>query len=142
MAEDRQRIIQALTQLWNTGDPKIAQELYTETAGRYDPNQTEIAHGWQKIANYVGEVRTGYPDFRLEVTETVAEGDRIASHWTCTGTHQGEFQGIAPTGKRITISGVALARLENGKIADERVYFDRLTMLEQLGVFPNAAAAG
>ena len=137
MPEDIRRMVSAVVQLWNTGDPKVAEELYSDGAQRYDPNRPEPTRGSQGILNYVVEVRVGFPDFNLEIDETVVEGNRMVSHWTCTGTHKGEFDGIPATGKRITISGLDFARIENGKISEERVYFDRLAMLEQLGVAPD-----
>ncbi len=136
MPEDTKRIVDSVIQLWSTGNPDVAKELYSDDAQRYDPNQPEAARGSQEIARYVAEVRTGYPDFKLEINDKVSEGNRLVTHWTCTGTHKGEFQGIPATGKRIKISGLALVRIENGKITEEHVYFDRLTMLEQLGVAP------
>jgi steroid delta-isomerase-like uncharacterized protein len=134
MPEDIKRIVDSVIQLWNTGNVDAAQKLYTPGALRYDPNQPEPIRGSQEIARYVADVRTGYPDFYLEVNERLQEGNRVAIHWTCTGTHKSEWQGIPATGKRINISGMALSRIEDGRIAEERVYFDRLTMLEQLGV--------
>ncbi|HEX4170780.1 MAG TPA: ester cyclase [Bryobacteraceae bacterium] len=136
MSEDIERIIDSVIQLWNTGNSEIAKKLYSDEAQRTDPNQPESARGSQEIARYVAEVRTGYPDFQLEIKDKVSEANRLVTHWICTGTHKGEFQGIPATGKRIKISGLALARIENGKIAEEHVYFDRLTMMEQLGVAP------
>jgi steroid delta-isomerase-like uncharacterized protein len=136
MPEDVNRLVDSVIQLWNTGNPDVAKQLYSDDALRSDPNQSKPARGSQEIARYVAEVRAGYPDFKLEIKDKVFEENRLVTHWTCTGTHNGEFQGIPATGKRINISGLALARIENGKVAEEHVYFDRLTMLEQLGVAP------
>lgn len=142
MPEDIQRLVDSVIALWNTGNPEVARQLYGEGAERSDPNQSEPARGPQQIARYVAEVRAGFPDFKLEIKQRVAEGNRLVTYWTCTGTHKGDFQGIPPTGKRIEITGLALNRIENGKVAEERVYFDRLTMLEQLGVAPGAVQTG
>lgn len=141
MPENIQRLVDSVIELWNTGNPEVAKQLYAENAERYDPNQPEPNRGPQQITRYISEVRTGFPDFKLEIKQRTAEGDRLVTHWTCTGTHKGEFQGIPPSGKRINISGLALARIENGRVAEERVYFDRLTMLEQLGAVPRATSA-
>jgi len=142
MTQDIQRIVDCVIELWNTGNAEVAKQLYAEGAERYDPNQPGPARGAQQIARYVAEVRTGFPDFKLEVKQRVAEGDRLVTQWTCTGTHKGEFQGISASGKRVNITGVALARIENGKVAEERVYFDRLALLEQLGAVPGPAQTG
>ena len=137
MPEDIQRLVDSVIQLWNTGNADVAKQLYSDDALRSDPNQSEPTRGSREIARYVAEVRAGYPDFKLEINDKVFEANRLVTHWTCTGTHNGEFQGIPATGKRINIRGLALARIENGKVAEEHVYFDRLTMLEQLGVAPD-----
>ena len=139
-AEDTQRIADLVLQLWNTGNLEIANEVYADNAQRKDPNR-EPARGPQQIAKFVAEIRTAFPDFKLEVKQRVAEGDHVVSQWTATGTQKGDFLAIPPTGKRIEIDGMTLAQVKDGKIADERVYFDRLGMLEQLGVAPNMHAA-
>jgi steroid delta-isomerase-like uncharacterized protein len=138
MPKDSQNLVDSVLELWNTGRAEVAERLYTETVERYDPNQPNPARGRQEITQYVSEVRIGFPDFKLEIREAIAADDYLVTHWTCTGTHKGEFQGIPPTGKPIEINGVALARIENNKVGKEHVYFDRLTMLEQLGVSPGS----
>ncbi|HSU30898.1 MAG TPA: ester cyclase [Bryobacteraceae bacterium] len=137
MPEDAKRILDSVIQLWNTGDSEVAKKLYSDNARRYDPNQPEPGRGPQEISRYIAEVRTAYPDFHLEINESVQEGNLLVSHWTCTGTHRGKFLGMPPTGRGITIRGLTLGRIEDGKITEEYVYFDRLTMLEQLGLASN-----
>jgi steroid delta-isomerase-like uncharacterized protein len=139
MSDDLKRIRESMVQLWNTADANIARQIYADHAARYDPNNPEPIRGWAGIAGYVAEVRNAYPDFRLELHEMVAEGDLFASHWTCTGTHRGEYRGIPPTGRQIRLTGMTLCRVEKGRIVEDRVYFDRLSMFEQLGVSPEAS---
>lgn len=143
MAADTQRIVKLEIELWNTGKPEIAKQLYSEHAERTDPNgsQPTRRQGVHQIAQFVSEVRTAFPDFHVDIKETVAEGDHIAFHWTVTGTQRGEFQGIPASGKRVELTGITLARLKEGKIISEHVYFDRLAMLEQLGVTAAGTAA-
>lgn len=141
MAADTQRITDLVLRFWNTGNAEIARQLYSEHAERTDPNGREPRRGVNEIANFVAEVRTAFPDFRLEIKESVAEGDHIASHWKVTGTQKGEFQGVPASGKRVELSGITLLRLRDGKVVSEHVYFDRLAMLEQLGVAPAGTAA-
>jgi steroid delta-isomerase-like uncharacterized protein len=138
MRDEVQQIIDSVVELWNTGHADAALRAYNEDAERNDPNLPGPIQGANEIAEYVTQIRTGFPDFRLEVTDQVAEGDRLVVHWTGSGTNRGEFLGIPATGHRMTLSGTAWSRIVNGKIAEERVYFDRLSMLEQLGVSPDA----
>jgi predicted ester cyclase len=62
----------------------------------------------------------------------------VASEWSATGTHTGSFLGVPPTGRAAVTRGVSLTRLAGFKIVEERVYFDRLALLQQFGVAPGA----
>lgn len=136
MPENAQRLIDLVQELWNTGNPELASQVYTDDAERLDPNGPEPARGIQPIMKYVGEIRTAFPDFRLQITEALGEEDRFVYTWTCTGTHKGDFQGIPPSGRRIQVAGVTVGRRQQGRTVQERVYYDRLSLLEQLGVVP------
>jgi predicted ester cyclase len=78
----------------------------------------------------------GFPDWRETIDDVVAEGDRVVIRVTGRGTHQGEFQGIAPTGKQVVATGVGIGRIENGRIAESWAEYDALGMMRQLGVIP------
>src|SRR5262249_50126356 len=84
----------------------------------------------------------GFPDGRLLVEDVVAEGDRVAARWSFRGTHQGEFQGVPPTGKPVSISAMELNRVASGKVAEHWVILDQLGLLQQLGVIPVPGAGG
>jgi steroid delta-isomerase-like uncharacterized protein len=143
MTEEERRIRAMVLELWNTGNTGLTKQIYTERAERRHPNSPEPVRGPDAIGKFVSEVHTGFPDFHIELKETVTEGDRTVYHWNVTGTHRGEFAGIPPTGKRISIDGLTMSRIEGGKIAGENVYFDRVAMLEQLGVaVPQKTRAG
>jgi steroid delta-isomerase-like uncharacterized protein len=138
MSQDVQNILDSVVALWNTGNADIAKRIYTDDCPRIDPNVPADTRGGAAIARYVAEVRSAYPDFRLEVIDSVAQDDRLAVHWVATGTHKGNFLGIAPTGKKIKVAGMTLARVQNGKLAEDRTFFDRILLFEQLGVLPDA----
>jgi predicted ester cyclase len=75
----------------------------------------------------------------LTIEDVIAEGETVMTRWSCRGTHKGELNGIAPTGKQITISGVTIARISNGKIAEGYVNWDAQGLMQQLGVVPQLA---
>lgn len=139
MAKNMNDIADLLTEFWNTGKPELAVQLYSEQAQRTDPNQPQPARGGQQIATYVAAVHGGFPDFKLEITRKISQGDQLVTEWTCVGTQKGEFLGIPPTGNRVELTGVTVNRIEDGRIIEERSYFDRLAMLQQLGVAPGDA---
>lgn len=74
-----------------------------------------------------------FPDIRFTSSDLIAEGDFVAYRDTWTGTHQADFMGLAPTGKRFSISGIGAYRIEGGKIAEDRVAEDLMGMMQQLG---------
>ena len=78
-------------------------------------------------------VIAAFPDLRITVEDQVAEGDRVVDRFTDRGTHRGEFLGVAPTGRAVTIAGAAIHRFVDGKIAESWFYVDALDLLRQLG---------
>ena len=82
-----------------------------------------------------------FPDLQRPVEDLVAEGDRVVARWRSIGTHRGTFQGIPPTGKQVTMSGITVFRIENAKIVEEWSESDVLGMLQQMGVIPAPNAA-
>ena len=80
--------------------------------------------------------RNAFPDLRVTIEDTFSEGDKVADRWTGRGTHQGELNGIAPTGKRVDCTGIVISRIEGGRIAEDWANFDDLGMMRQLGVIP------
>lgn len=137
---DTKQVIDLMLELWNKGGSEAAKKIYSEEAKRIDPLQA--SSGRQGIEQYVSAVRSAYPDFRIEINHTIVEGDQLVVEWTCSGTHQSEFQGIPATGRRVQLPGVTIAQISDSKIVDERVYFDRFSMLEQLGVLSGVMQAG
>lgn len=80
-----------------------------------------------------------FPDAQNIVEETVEEGDKIAARWTFCGTHQGELNGLAPTGKSVTSTLTVIYRFRDGKVVEIQGDANRLGMLRQLGVLPPPA---
>ena len=80
--------------------------------------------------------RAGFPDGRWAIVGIVAEGDQVAARAAFTGTHQGEFLGIPPTGRKVTVSAIYICRLADGKIVERWANVDELGMLRQLGAIP------
>ena len=82
--------------------------------------------------NYV----TGFSDVTFTIKDVFGMGNALVKHWNFKGTHPGTFFGIPATGKLVNIDGVTLVRMDKGKIAEERDFFDNLEFLQQLGLIP------
>ena len=82
------------------------------------------------------------PDVHITIEDMIAEGDKLVARWTFTATHKGELMGIAPTGKQITVSVMAISRIAGGKFAEVWELADQLGMMQQLGVVPPPGQGG
>ncbi|MFE1551545.1 ester cyclase [Streptomyces sp. NPDC058718] len=78
-----------------------------------------------------------FPDIHVAVEETIAEGGKVVSRNTVTGTHRGEYQGLPPTGRTVTYSEIFIFRFVDGRIAEIRGVVDVLAQLRQLGARPS-----
>ncbi len=85
---------------------------------------------------FFAAVHSAFPDFPSTLEDMIAEGDKVVQRFTVRGTHKGEWMGIAPTGKQIEVGGIAIHRLAGGKIVEDWVSMDMLSMMQQLGVAP------
>ena len=93
-------------------------------------------HGPEGAKQFDMMLRTAFPDIQVSVEDQIAEGDEVATRWTCRGTHKGEFQGLPPTGKKVTMRGITVFRIANGKLVEGWNNPDLLGMLQQLGAVP------
>lgn len=92
--------------------------------------------GIEGFKAYYQNYLTGFSDITFTIVDAFGQGDKIAKHWKFTGKHTGEFFGIPATGKDVTVEGVTLVVMKNGKISQERDFLDNLEFMQQLGVIP------
>jgi steroid delta-isomerase-like uncharacterized protein len=128
----------AFEEIWNRGNLDASDQLYTADQLSHGLG-IDVAAGIEGLRQFVSIYRTAYPDTNFTINVQIAEGDMVATRWTAIGTHLGDFMGIAPTGKRVTVTGMTINRIENGKIAETWNNFDALGQLQQLGVIPGQA---
>ena len=81
-------------------------------------------------------VAEAFPDLRTAEVDSVKEGDKVAFRWLLSGTHEGEFMGVAPTGRRVEAMGMDIVRLADGEIIEHWGEFDAMGLLRQIGVIP------
>jgi predicted ester cyclase len=86
--------------------------------------------GPRAFRQYYAAIRAAVPDARYEVDDLIAEGDRVVVRWRLLGTHEGSFQGIAPTGRAIELKGIAIYRVDGGKLMERWVVSDLHGLLE------------
>ncbi len=92
--------------------------------------------GREGLRHAIGMLLKAFPDTHWRVDEQIAEGDKVVSRFTWTGTHRGEFLGIAPSGRKIEVWGVVIDVVRDGKFAESRLIMDTLGLMQQLGAIP------
>jgi steroid delta-isomerase-like uncharacterized protein len=122
-------------EFWNKGNLAAADELMAADATIFLPGRGQV--GLQDFKAFAASIRGAFPDWHNTTDEMIVEGARVAKRWTGRGTHQGEFQGIAPTGRQVTVPGTVFYRLASGKITEFRGQFDGLALMQQLGAIPD-----
>ena len=137
MSETNKTVIRRLfEEVWNKGNLPVTDELFAPNYVHHDSSTPDVGRGPESEKKRATLYRTAFPDLRLTIEDIIAEGETVMARWSCRGTHKGDLSGIAPTGKQFNISGVTIARLANGKLAEGWVNWDAQGLMQQLGVAP------
>jgi steroid delta-isomerase-like uncharacterized protein len=123
----------------NTGDAelisKTIDELVEPDALIRTPLPLETT-GAEALKEVFARLHRVFPDLHITIEDLIAEGDKLVSRNTVTGTHQGEYMGIPPTGKSVTYNEIFIARFAGGRIAETWGVVDVLSQMKQLGAIP------
>ncbi|MGH3086987.1 MAG: ester cyclase [Rubrobacteraceae bacterium] len=98
--------------------------------------ETGIPGGPEDLREALIAIRRGFPDIHVTIEDILAEGDKVVVRNTWRGTHEGEFNGIPATGRKVEISGIVIWRVSDGMISERWASIDTLGLLRQLGVIP------
>ena len=112
---------------WNKGNLDVLDELCGSNFN------IEGFGGVEGLKAAITSYRTSFPDLHFTVEEVIAEEDKVAYRWIARGTHQGAYEGIAPTGKPITATGITILRIVDGKVIEDRAETTVPSLKEQLG---------
>ena len=135
-AEEKKAIVRRFfEELWNQGKLDVADEIFATDYIFHEPVAGEV-RGPEGFKQFVSMYRIAFPDLQFRIEDQIAEGDKIVTRWTATGTHKGELMGISPTSVQVTVTGIGIARTDGGKIVEFWDNYDALGMLQQLGVVP------
>ena len=104
----------------------------------YHTSTGEDMRGTKDIKQFFSSFFSAFPDTHGTLEDIVVEGDKVAQRWTLTATHKGEFMGIPPTNKRITIQAIEIDRVVGGKFVECWERFDTLGFMQQLGAVPKS----
>lgn len=122
-------------QAFNDRDWQTESALHSESFQAYLSGFAEPLDnaGW---SGFMAAITTGFPDSRISIESCIAEGDTVVTRWTLTGTHQGLFQGIPPTGRPLRFAALEFNRAANGRFVEHWSMFDNLALVQQIGAMP------
>jgi predicted ester cyclase len=119
-------------ELLSTDNFAVADEILSPDFRFYFAG-SPVAMDLESYMEFLVARRAAFPDRRFIVEDMIGEGDKVSARFTMRGTHKGEFRGIAPSGTELTMTGIDMIRLSEGKLVEDRVEVDQLGMMQQLG---------
>jgi steroid delta-isomerase-like uncharacterized protein len=134
-AELNKAVVHRMLEALNQKNPKMAEDIFAANWVNHDPAFPPL-QGIEGARQLVSMFGNAFPDRRVVIENMIAEGDRVACNFTFSGTHQGEFNGIPPTGKHVQVNAAGVFRVVDGRLTDNWVNFDALGMLTQMGLIP------
>ncbi|MDQ8185273.1 ester cyclase [Pelagicoccus sp. SDUM812002] len=99
-------------------------------------SSTDQMQGIDALKSFILGLRSAFPDLKISIVDQIEEETKVCTRISITGTHLGDFLDIPPTGKKITVQGIVISRLENGLIVEEWELLDQLMLLQQLEIAP------
>lgn len=137
MPTDNKSLVRRMyEEVWNGRRLEVARELISPSHAVQVTDAADSGVGPEAYVRDVTEFVNAFPDLKFTVLDMIAENDKVVVFWNIAGTHQGEFRGIAATGKNISVDGITINQLANGKIMDSYVSVDMWGMMRQLGAVP------
>jgi steroid delta-isomerase-like uncharacterized protein len=131
MSEENKAIARRfLDELWNRSNFELVDQML---ASDYDGHSSTVIRGPEGAMAFIPRLRSAFPDLRFTVLDQIAEEDKVATRWKLDGTHEGEFQGVPPSGERMEMTGITILRIASGKLIEGWTNEDLLGMMQQLG---------
>ena len=121
-----------IEEVWNEDNLDLIDEFYAEDFVHHDPNYPDEIRGPEGQKEFVRAYNTAFPG-DISIDELVSEENTVTVRWTGHGMHEGEFMGIEPTHEEIQVTGMSMARIEDGEIVEMWTSYDALGILLQLG---------
>jgi steroid delta-isomerase-like uncharacterized protein len=129
---EHEQLVNDYVDLWHGEFSK--RDVVAESVTLRDPGLPEgEIHGRDAVVAFLRDLRTGFPDFHVTIDDHLADEGTIMAEWTATGTHEGEFNGLAPTGREMELTGMDKILVADGRVQEHRIYYDVREMMAQLG---------
>jgi steroid delta-isomerase-like uncharacterized protein len=134
MSEENKALAHRFLRMMELGDPSMAHEIVS--ADYYSHDAPVPSMGIEGVKATAIMMKESMPDATVNIEFQIAEGDRVVSRYTWSGTHQGELFGIPATGKQVSWTMTTTFRITDGKIREAWLNWDQWGLMQQLGVVP------
>jgi steroid delta-isomerase-like uncharacterized protein len=121
-----------LDEAFNKGNLTVVDEILANDHVGNDP--MDMTRGPEAFKDVVRKYRNAFPDCRLDIEDIFSAGDKVVVRWRYNGTHKGTLEGIAPTGRHVSGTGITIHRFVGDRITESFENWDSLGLLQQLGV--------
>jgi steroid delta-isomerase-like uncharacterized protein len=137
MSAEAKAIVRRLyEEVWNKRKLELVSDLISPSHALHDNNSSDSSVGPDAYRAEMAVFLAAFPDLRFTVEDIVAEKDKVAASWTISGTHKGELWGVRPTNKKMSLDGITIHHIANGKIIDSYISSDTVGLMRQLCLIP------
>lgn len=135
VSESNRSVVGRFTEeCWNTGNVDAVSDLVASNCRYHDPVFPHMANGVESMRRHIERCRRAFPDLRFTITSMHSDrDDEVEVHWAATARQAAEFLGMPATERRASITGTSIYRIEGGKIVENWVTWDLMSLMEQLG---------
>ena len=137
MLEENKALSRRFIEEYVRGNTDLVDELLAPDFVFYDPSSATGEVCAEDMKASIEWIHSAFPDAQVTIEDQVAEGDKVVSRFTVSGTHQGEIMGAAPTGKLVRHTGHQTDRISGGKIVESWTNWDALGLLQEIGAIPS-----
>jgi len=140
--QNKALVRQMVEEIFNRGNISRADEFLAPDFVEHEELPPGMPPGREGVKLMTTMFRSAFPDFKATIDDIIAEGDKVAIRMTWSGTHKGEFMGIAPTGKSVSFGVFDVIRIAGGKFVEHWGQMDSTGMMQQLGAMPGPGQGG
>ena len=124
-------------EVFNRGNLGVVDEIMAPNFVEHEELPPGIPRNREGALQLFGMLRSAFPDFKATIQDLIAEGDKVVVYMTWTGTQKGEFMGIPPSGKRMTVPVIDILRFDGDQVTEHWGLMDVMSMMQQLGAIPS-----
>ena len=128
-------------EVWNERKVQVVDKFLSPSHALVDPNASDTRTGPEAYKEVVTRFFRAFSNLKFDVQDMVCEKDKVAAYWTISGVHTGEYNGIAPTNKKIQVDGISIHQIADGKIMDTLSVWDTLGLLKRIGAIVTVGQA-